>query len=724
MGPLIPGGFAQETSGDKPKIGLVLSGGGAKGAAHIAVLKALEELEIEIDYIGGTSMGSFIGFLYAAGYDADRIKEIFFKEDWQKIFFNDKIPRRSLSMEEKKYDGRYIRAFPIRNWQIELPSGLESGQSLSSLIARLTWPVNHVADFKLLPTPFLCLATDLETGEAVVLDRGFLPDAIRASMAFPSVVAPIEIDGRLLVDGGLVRNLPVSDVIAMGADIIIAVDVSARLYEKKELNSVLNILEQIASYEGSASTARQRNLSNILIQPDIEGYTADSFSALDTLYARGSQAVGKVYSRLKALSDSLKMFTSNNVKSIPLSEFRAIYIEKIKIEGLNKVSPAELLGNLRLKPNSWITPHELENAIERTFGTQYFKHVNYKLEQIEGGVNLIIRVEEEPDNFFNIGLHYDSDMKSSVLLNTTVRNKLGAGSRLSLDSKLSENPTMIFSYFIHTNFKPQLGFGFEILYNNFDVPIRNYEDGKLINVFDYSIYAAEIKIQTIFSNRSTLGFAIQRSISSVKPIYGPDTDNFKPDIYNFYSFLNFDTFDRAFFPRRGHQGYAEKGTITDKYTEPKEKQRGSADRYLFSISNYFQIHPRISLFLNFHGGKIKADTSPSDYLFWIGGPIQYEKTLIPFVGLRFMEFSTKEFNIIQMGCQIEPLKNKFLNIRYNWGKARPLNNQTGLALDEMSIRGIGISLGMLSPIGPIEYSLLKEGKKGNYLTHFSIGYWF
>ncbi|MEE9190516.1 MAG: patatin-like phospholipase family protein, partial [Candidatus Neomarinimicrobiota bacterium] len=297
------------------KVGLVFTGGGAKVAAQIGVLKVIEEGGIQIDMVSGTSMGSFIGALYAIGYDANRIKEIFFQENWSEIMQSSEVYRNSLSMVEKKYDGRYIGVFPIRDWKIEIPAGLQKGQKLSQMISRYTWPVNHIEDFSLFPRPFLCIATDLATGEAVVFEKGFLPEAVHASMTFPSLMEPIEIDGRLLIDGGLVRNLPASDLKERGADIIIAIDVSAPLYEQNELNSIRRVLEQSISYMAVTNTLQQKKLCDLVITPDIHGYDYTSFEAIDILYERGLEAGYEVLDELIRLTNTEKTINTEGKRN-------------------------------------------------------------------------------------------------------------------------------------------------------------------------------------------------------------------------------------------------------------------------------------------------------------------------------------------------------------------------------------------------------------------------
>jgi len=283
----------------RPRVGLAFSGGGAKGFAHIGVLKVLEELGLPIDCITGTSMGSVIGGLYAIGYTTDSLTALARRKDWPQ-FFNDAATRRDLPMEEKLWDGRYFATFPIRKGNVQLPGGLVAGQKISALLSRLTWSVHHLTDFRELPIPFACVATDLETGEAVTLDHGFLPEAIRASIAIPTVFTPVKLNNRLLVDGGLTRNLPAVDVRQLGADIVIGVDVGAPLSSEEKLNSFFSIIDQISSFRAAEINTVQRQSCDILITPELTGLTAGSFDRADTLIKRGEMAARRLLPRLRA----------------------------------------------------------------------------------------------------------------------------------------------------------------------------------------------------------------------------------------------------------------------------------------------------------------------------------------------------------------------------------------------------------------------------------------
>jgi len=223
--------LAQDSIPKQPKIGLVLSGGGAKGLAHIGVLKVIEEAGVKIDYIGGTSMGAIIGGLYASGYTATQLDSIFNNTDYDAVI-QDFIPRSSKNFYEKANDERYAFALPFDKFKIGIPTALSKGLYNYNMITRLTANVRHERDFKKLPIPFLCIATDIETGQEVLLDKGFLAQSILASGAFPSLYSPLVIDGKYLIDGGVINNYPLDEVKKMGADIIIGVDVQDDLKDR------------------------------------------------------------------------------------------------------------------------------------------------------------------------------------------------------------------------------------------------------------------------------------------------------------------------------------------------------------------------------------------------------------------------------------------------------------------------------------------------------------
>ena len=231
-------------SQNKPKVGLVLSGGGAKGLAHIGALKVIDSLGVKIDYVAGTSMGAIIGSLYASGYTGKQLDSIFKKVDFDKIISDD-LPRSSKAFYERSNSEKYAITLPFDKLKIKLPSALSRGQNTYSLLSKLTLHVSDIHDFSKLPIPFFCIATNVETGEAVMLDKGNLTQSIMASGAFPSLFQPVEINSKLLIDGGVANNYPIDEIRTLGANFVIGVDVQHELSQRASLGSATDILMQI-----------------------------------------------------------------------------------------------------------------------------------------------------------------------------------------------------------------------------------------------------------------------------------------------------------------------------------------------------------------------------------------------------------------------------------------------------------------------------------------------
>ena len=238
---------AQEATQNVPKVGLVLSGGGAKGLAHIGALKVIEQAGIQVDFIGGTSMGAIVGALYASGYSASALDSIFRTTDFTNLI-DDNLPRSAKTFYEKEDSERYAITLPFSKFKISAPPAYSGGQNVYNELVKLLYPVKNITNFRDLPIPFLCVATDVETGEEVVLNQGYLPQAIMASGALPSLFEPVKIEGRVLIDGGVTDNYPIEKVKKMGADIIIGVDVQHGLRDREGLLSATEILLQVNNY--------------------------------------------------------------------------------------------------------------------------------------------------------------------------------------------------------------------------------------------------------------------------------------------------------------------------------------------------------------------------------------------------------------------------------------------------------------------------------------------
>ncbi|NQY04847.1 MAG: patatin-like phospholipase family protein, partial [Flavobacteriaceae bacterium] len=282
--------FAQEDSEDDDiKVGLVLSGGGAKGLAHIGALKVIEESGLRIDYIAGTSMGAIVGGLYASGFSADQLEYIFSRIDLDELI-NDKTPREIKSFQEKEDEERRALTLPFSRFKISFPQSLSSGQNNYNTFVELLDHVKDVDDFSKLPIPFFCIATNVETGEEVVLDKGFLPQAIAASGALPSLFEPVFIDDKLLLDGGIVNNYPIYKLKEKGVDVIVGVDVQDALKDKEALKTLSNVLLQISNFQTQRQMQSKAEDTDVYIKPDITDFSIMSFNKGEAILRSGNDA--------------------------------------------------------------------------------------------------------------------------------------------------------------------------------------------------------------------------------------------------------------------------------------------------------------------------------------------------------------------------------------------------------------------------------------------------
>jgi len=335
--------FSQEHHNKDQKIGLVLSGGGAKGLAHIGVLKVIDSLGIKVDYVAGTSMGAIIGSLYASGYSGKQLDSIFKKVDFENLI-NDKIPRKVKTFHERESSERYALTLPFENFKLQFPSALSRGQNVYNLLTYLTLHVSEIEEFDKLPIPFFCIATDVETGEAIFLDKGNLAQAVTASGAFPSLFQPVNIDGRMLIDGGVVNNYPIDLLKAKGMDIIIGVDVQDDLATREELTSAPDILLQINNYRTIEAMKEKAKRTDIYIKPNIKDFTVISFDEGKKIIENGHKAALDKIDALHKLIPENQTIPRQNIK---LKD--SVKINRISIKGNERYTRAYILGKLKLK---------------------------------------------------------------------------------------------------------------------------------------------------------------------------------------------------------------------------------------------------------------------------------------------------------------------------------------------------------------------------------------
>ncbi|MGB2818623.1 MAG: patatin-like phospholipase family protein, partial [Burkholderiaceae bacterium] len=378
---------AQPTQG-RPKIGLVLSGGGARGAAHVGVLKVLEELRVPVDLIVGTSMGSIVGASYASGNSVAEMERDIATITTANLF-TDRPPRADLPMRRKADDSEpyIIPELGVTSDGISLPKGIVTGVSVEAQLRKLV-KFTTVRRFDQLPIPFRAIATDLGTGEMVELKEGSLITAMRASMSVPGGMAPVRVGDRQLVDGGLVRNLPVDVARAMGAEIVIAVNLGTPLMKPDEITSVLKVTGQminILTEQNVRQSLAELKPQDILVLPELGNFSAGDFDNLPKTVPIGEAAARKVADRLRALSLPPEQYAALRQRQGPASTASMItVVDEIRVEGTKRINPEVVLQSMQTEVGKPIERDTLDLDLRRIYGRGDFENVGYTVEEVDG----------------------------------------------------------------------------------------------------------------------------------------------------------------------------------------------------------------------------------------------------------------------------------------------------------------------------------------------------
>ncbi|MFA1562843.1 patatin-like phospholipase family protein [Aliivibrio fischeri] len=417
----------------RPKIGLVLAGGGAKGAAHIGVLKALEEMHIPIDYITGTSMGAYVGGLYASGMSADEIEAFIDTVDWNSGFV-DKVERSERQIRDKEYEDRYQIGTDIgfSFTELKAPKGFVQGQTMAKILRTTSDNIPYLNSFDELPIPFRAVATDIEKLESVILDKGNLAEAMMASMSVPGALPPAEYDGRLLVDGGVVNNMPVDVVREMGADIVIAVDIGSDYLEADDISSYLSVMGQLTNFMVKNSTKQQEKLldeQDILLAPHVGKMETAEFDKMPFAYGKGYDIAYEKHKALDKLVLSDKKYQEylkeKELKASTLLRGEDLYVNKITIKNDSLYTESMLLDRLNLEEGRSYSADELEEHIRDLYVIDRFERVDYYYQENEEGTHdLIVEVKEKSwgPNYldFRFALEDDFDNQSKYSLGMSI----------------------------------------------------------------------------------------------------------------------------------------------------------------------------------------------------------------------------------------------------------------------------------------------------------------
>jgi len=552
----------------RPKIGLVLGGGGARGIAHVGVIKVLEKNHIPIDYIVGTSMGAIIGGLYASGYSAEELKTIVQKIDWEEIF-RDLPSEKYLSFNDKGKRTKLIDfKLGLKEKGIILPKGLIAGQKLGYELQLLTLHVSNISHFDELPIPFRCIATDIETGEEIILEKGNLADALRASMSVPGIFSPVTIKNRVLVDGGAVKNLPIDVAKSLGADIVIAVDVGAPLLKQDELESLLDITQQILNIMIRQNVSAQQKLlteKDILIKPDLGQISSLDFTRAKEIINLGETSALDIEEKIQKYSVSTATYKDflkrqrKDTEKLPRIDF-------ITVQPTPSIPIQRISNKIRTPAGEKLNITTLSDDLKRIYSLGAFERVDFKLTEHNEQKGIVIEPKEKTwdKSQLRFGLNIDDDFEGNGFYSFIVNHRL---TRINKVGAEWENELQIgnvqrfFSQFYqpldYTDrffIRPQFEFKRQLL----NVYEGNFSTGQ----FRSTGLTGQLNIGTNFSTYAQLWFGIKRGQVDLKPIFGgTDNPTKSVDKASLIGNLEINTIDNPNFPRSGTIGHITKAKI-------------------------------------------------------------------------------------------------------------------------------------------------------------------
>lgn len=741
----------------KPKVALVLSGGGAKGIAHIPLLQTLDSLGIAPDIIIGTSMGSVVGGLYAVGYSGDTIATIAHNADWDKLLGGD-ISLQDVTMEEKSEFKTYLADFDLVDGKPKVSTGLIKDQKLREFISSLTYPVYNVTDFDKLPTPFRAMTTDIVNGREVLIDSGHIALAMRASMSIPGVFQPVPYKNILLVDGGVLNNFPVDVAKKMGYDIIIGSDVGGGMQPMDKLNSIPGLLFQTGMLSSNLKNPTDRELCNILVDhmPNIT-YSTGDFEKSDEIYEQGKLGVAKVKDQLVALSNSLKPYKQRtHIVPDVKDEF---FIDSIIYIDISEANLDLVKARSGIKAKNIYSSEELIEGVGRAMGTNLFNQMTYSPEIDDN--DLILRLDgmEHGRHQLKGSLHYDTYRSVGIIVNYTGRNVIGKSSRFLVTLDIAVQPRFRVQY--------QKQFGLEK-----DWWWRSEVLGEFLNqkFFLLGEEADDLKSRymgfdnqlnkNLKSRHSYAGIDVSYEYSNLVPKIDPDVNNNILDLKR-YTFQNFQigahylysNMDRVYFPLKG--SYFKAGLYRSILSEVDLQYvvsddlnvKGSINGFTklgLDFEKRFDFNKSITGILGanvgftFEDSLGESELSFADYgyaaKYSLGGILTApRRDSQVFAGLHEDELFVTQFMRISLGLQISPLSKLYVTPHVDMasigyqdfndfiGNAFSPSGNWSYGFDTSALVSAGATFAYHSFLGPVNFDVSWVNDINKVRVFFSVG---
>jgi len=713
----------------RPKIGLTLSGGGAKGLAHIGILKAIDSAGLSIDYITGTSMGSIIGSLYAAGYSADTILYIARRMHWDQILSN-QGSMRNIIMEEKDEYGKYDLELPWVNNFFRISTGVLEGQELWLKFSELLFPVYKIKNFDSLVIPFKCVATDISTGQAVVLDSGEIVSAVRASMAIPSVFTAVEYNGHLLVDGGIVRNFPVKDVREMGAQYIIGSNVTSNLLPANKVNNAIQVLLQVAFFREAEDTKLEVPLCNIYVKTPLEKYSMATFSNADEIIEAGLEEGRKLYPQLKKLADSLNTLYAPEIIDKELPSVQSVKISSYEVNGLKFTTQDFFIHTTGLLTNHVYTPQMLSYMVRRAAGTRYYNRIIYHLDpQPDHSAKIVFDVSENPLTFGKVSLHYNQFTGISAILNITSRDFFTPNSRSLVTFNIGETFNVKGEHlqYLGRNRKFAL-----VLSTQFDqMNITTYMNTKEAGIYNQNYFVMDGKLGYSTNRDMTIGFGTRFEWTRYKPSITSVLEfNGTNDFPTSYFYFNHNSLDRPVYPRKGIKSELEGDWVftqnpdlqlhTNTFDSDTLTASNAYPRITFHFESYSPLSNKSTLMfllqsgINFQKGNIMNEFS-------IGGLTHSFHNQITFAGLREGSFYSPSVAAIGTAFRYNMYGNLYLTGQANIMFNNFINTKNNYYSAPDFLSGYALTFTYNFVLGPLELSAMYCDQWKRVMGYVNIG---
>lgn len=733
------GESAQKVGGKRPKVALVLCGGGAKGAAHIGALKVLEEVGMPVDMVVGTSIGGLVGGMYAMGYNAAELDSIVAGCDWKYLLSDNTYSRRDESFSGKMLDARYLLKIPFYSMNPDikdspvsrLPAGLISGQNVLNFLNGVSLGYQERMDFSNLPVPFACVAADLSTGEQIVLDKGELPLCMRATMAIPGVFAPVEMDGKVLVDGGIINNFPVDVAKKMGADIIIGVDIKNDYPGAENLKSIPQVLAQMIALMGNETYQKNLKEVDILIKPDVSDYGTYSFNkpAIEQLVINGYVAAQEKYQELETLA---KRLNTLDVGSRPGMVHKATDVvrdtfcfKSVEIVGVPKKNEHWLRRMSGLKPDILLTGKDINRGISILMGTRAFSSVTYTvMGKGTADERLVVNIVEGPTNVLALGARYDSEEAAGILVHVGVNEYGLLGSKLGFTGRLGYNPYGQLEYSYNSKDFPKIEFNYKV--GGMDMNI--YKSTENQNNLSFLYHRGEINLSNIYLRNFNfkLGaryehFDFSRYLKQNTPD-GYQEYIIKDSGYESYYFKGeVDTRDDSYFATEGLDFDVE-GAIWQTNFEKGFQSFGAVK---VMLEGAVGIGKSFALLPHFYGRVIIGDCTEIPFINYVGGsePGRYFSQQLPFIGINY---ANPVENTVMIG-RVD-LRQRIASNHYIYGIVNYL--RSAHSLDDVfsdngeDIWGFGVKYSYNSPIGPLSFNIHWSDYEHRFGAYVSLGHYF